>query len=657
MSDSGSEAPVTIKCSNCGFENEPGSRFCENCGRPLERRCPNCGNPASATAKFCRFCGWDLSESAVMPHAEPPRAEPSLTDLQRAAPAEMQDKIRMARQRVEGERKLVTALFADIVGSTALAAKLDPEDWRDVVNGAHQRMSRAVYRYEGTIAQLLGDGILAFFGAPLAHEDDAERAIRAGFDILEAIESYAAGLRQRGLASDLQVRIGVNTGLVVVGTIGNDLHMEYLALGDTVNISSRMQTAAEPGTILVTEDTHRQVSSLFEFDDVGPVDVKGIAEPVHVYRVVAERAGAVRLRGVAGLTSPMVARERELTTLLQVARDLRGGRGGIVSIVGEAGLGKSRLVAEWRAAVDAGDLHGTSSDDATSGESIRWIEGRCLSYGGSLPYHLGAHILRGMIGVPEDAPEDVMEEALHEAGRTFLGDGGREVAIVLAHMLGLPQDDDEASFLKYLEGPALQARYLAAYRSLLQAMAQQRPTVIIAEDVHWADPSSAALGAQLFPIVAHVPIVMVLVARPERDSPGWKLVTDAREVPGVGVLELHLSALAEADSCVLVDNLLRENPMPDDVRRMILDKAEGNPFYVEEVIRMLIDRGNGGGEAAIRDVEEIDIPDTLQGVISARLDRLPEETKWVLQVASVIGRQFPANVLEMVLTGRADDKT
>ena len=293
-----------MKCPNCSHNNLPEAKFCENCGQPMERICPNCHTPVNPDAKFCHNCGHQLSgvEAEARP-AKPTRSQ-SLDALRRSAPEAMAGKILAERERMQGERKLVTALFADIVGSMSLAEAMDPEDWREIVGGAHQRVSQAVYTYEGTIAQLLGDGVLAFFGAPLAHEDDPERAIRAGLSLLDAIRTYASELRAAGRADDFQVRVGLNTGLVVVGDIGTDLHMEYLAVGDTVNLAARVQSAAEPGELLVTDNTYKLATGLFEFEDQGEIEVKGKTDPIHVFRVLEESHGAVRRRGISGLESP-----------------------------------------------------------------------------------------------------------------------------------------------------------------------------------------------------------------------------------------------------------------------------------------------------------------------------------------------------------------
>jgi class 3 adenylate cyclase len=555
----------------------------------------------------------------------------------------MAGKILAERDRMQGERKLVTALFADIVGSTSLAEGMDPEDWREIVGGAHQRVSQAIYRYEGTIAQLLGDGVLAFFGAPLAHEDDPERAIRAGLNLLDGIASYAKELKQAGRVEDFQVRVGLNTGLVVVGDIGTDLHMEYLAVGDTVNLAARVQSAAEPGELLVTQSTYKLAMGLFEFEDQGEIEVKGKAEPIHVFRAVKESHGAVRRRGISGLDSPLVGRSREFATLNQTIDEVGRGNGSIVSLVAEAGLGKSRLIAEWRRAViNSGAI-----------QADHWFEGRCVSYGASMAHHLSTDLIRSLIDAPPGTSMDATRTALRTRLEALLGDELSDVYPFIAHLLGLELEDDMAARVKYLEGQALQAKYVTAFQEMLRRMATDQPTVMICEDIHWADPSSVELGLQVMPIVPEIPLVVVLVSRPDKESPGWRMVELAREVAGAGALELHLAPLTEQDSRQLVSNLLNVEALPDDVRAMILSKAEGNPFFVEEVIRMLIDQGQitseDGGWTVAGDLESLDIPDTLQGVLMARIDRLPDDAKRTLQVAAVIGRQFRASILEEVL--------
>lgn len=623
-----------MKCVHCGFDNTSDARFCENCGQPLERACPHCGQLVSPGAKFCKSCGHSLAAMGV--------GSSSLDILRQSAPPAVASKILAKRDRVTGERKLITALFTDIVGSTSLAEQRDPEEWREIVTGAHRRVSEAVYRYEGTIAQLLGDGVLAFFGAPLAHEDDAERAIRAALDILTSIHAYAADLVLAGRVPHFQMRVGLNSGLVVAGNIGGDLHMEYTAIGDTVNLAARMQTAADPNTVLISNNTQRLASTLFDFEDRGKIAVKGKSELIQVYRVIGERRDAQRLRGIAGLSSEMVGRQRESSTLRQIIADAQAGRGAIVSIIAEAGLGKSRLVAEWRKAM-------LNSDE----RAVRWIEGRCLSYATSTAHHLSTDVLRKLIDVPANASEAEVQAALRRSVETYCSAHFADVYPFLAHLLSLKLEEGLDARLKSLDGTALQQRYIAASKTLLGALAQAQPLVIVCEDVHWADPSSVELGMHLLPLAASVPIVFVFVARPDKEAAGWKLIAQAHEIVGAGATDLYLAPLTEADSRLLIHNLLEIEALPEAVRQLILAKSEGNPFFVEEVLRMLIERGHltqrGDQWTVTRAINTIDIPDTLQGILTARIDRLSDEAKRALQIAAVIGRKFSVEILQTVM--------
>jgi class 3 adenylate cyclase len=636
-----------IKCQTCSFENVPDAKFCENCGKPLEHTCPNCTKPVSAGARFCKNCGFDLQAHVPAKISPTVVAENSTqTLLERYMTKEMASKIAAARKGgVEGERRIVTILFADIKGSTAMAEKLDPEDWAEIMNRAFEFLIEPIYRYEGIVARLMGDAILAFFGAPIAHEDDPQRGVLAALAILDGMNKYREKLQaEKGL--DFGVRIGLNTGLVVVGNIGSDLKSEYTAMGDAINLASRMQTTAEPNTILISESTHRLIARLFEFEDRGKIAVKGKEEPIQTYRPISERKGVTQTRGIAGLASPMVGRQREFSTLMQVISDARAGRGSIVAVIGEAGLGKSRLIAEWRKAAFT-----------EPNANVRWIEGRCLSYASSIAHHLSTEILRALISAPAGSSEEETHAALK---RTLdsLGADGKEIYPFLGHLLGLRLEDDAAARVKYLEGPALQAQYIAAYKRLLQSLSHNAPTVIVCEDIHWADPSSVELGSQIISIAASDPVVFVFVTRNDKESTGWKLIAQAHEVAGVGATELYLAPLSESDSKQLVSNLLDVEALSENLRQLILAKAEGNPFFVEEVLRMLIDRGGIAFQdnkwTITHEINSIEIPDTLQGVLTARIDRLPEDAKRTLQIAAVIGRKFNVRVLERVLEMQAN---
>jgi len=607
----------------------------------LPRTCPRCDATVAPDAKFCANCGRALVDVAA---TDAPATDDAATHMRltAAAPQPLITKMRTAR--LTGERKPVTALFADVVGSTALAEQMDPEDWTAMINEAFDLMSRAVFRYEGTIAQLQGDAMLAFFGAPIAHEDDPERAILAALDMVAATEEFAAELKaDRGI--DFRIRAGINSGPVMVGNVGSDLRYEYTALGDAVNVAARMQTAAQPGTIVITEMTRHLTGDTFDLDDLGEIEVKGKAEPIHAYRVVGRKAAPARRRGLesVGLDSPMVGRDDQLKRLASLLDVIAAGRGRAAFIVGEPGIGKSRLLAELK--------HAALAPPSTT----RWFEGRCVSYGRNLPYHLLMDLLRSILGFSFSATESEARAALDAALVDVLGEDrsseAEDTAPYLADLLGLPLRPGEGIQIDSPE--VLQSRYVAATHRLLRGLAARGPVVVVCEDIHWADPASIDVARQLMPLAAQLPILFVAAMRAETDSPGWALIGHARELFGEALTEIRLEPLTEEDSRSLVANLLEIESLPARERELILARSEGNPFFVEEVVRMLIERSaivhQDGRWVATADVASIEIPETLHGLLLARIDQLPDDAKRSLRVAAVIGRQFPIRVLERVI--------
>jgi len=566
--------------------------------------------------------------------------EPDDRDAERRArftatvPAPLAEKMRSFRP--AGERRPVTALLADVVGSTGLTERMDPEDWTAIVNEAFDLMSRAIFRYEGTIARLMGDGILAFFGAPVAHEDDPERAVRCALDMVHAID---AALRERVLrehGTEFRIRAGINTGTAVVGVVGTDLAYEYTAMGDAVNVASRMQNAARPGTVLATAATHRFVASLVDATPVGPLEVKGKAEPLDAFEITGLRSRPASVRGLAGIESPMVGREAQLDELMRAFAVVRAGRGRAACIVGDPGMGKSRLIAELR-----------SRARREVGEP-NWIEGRCLSYGKDLAYHLLTDLVRSAIGVSAAARETEIRAALAASTRELPPDGRADAYAYLGHLLGVQLAADELARVSGIEMETVK-RYVASFHQLLRMLTVRGPLVLVCEDVHWADRSSVGALGELLSIVDELPVLVVIAARPDRAAPGWELVTVAQAMFGDVLVEIRLAPLTPDESRALVGNLLAIESLPERVREYILGKAEGNPFFVEEVIRMLIDRGaivrQDDRWVATSTIEGVEIPDTLHGLLLARIDRLPESSKRTLRVASVIGRQFAVRVL------------
>ncbi len=454
--------------------------------------CAACQHENPEGAKFCNGCGAKLEAS--------PRLDARFAAPHGYTPPHLAEKILTARSALEGERKQVTVLFCDLANSTALAERLGPEDMHTLLNRFFELALAEVHRYEGTINQFLGDGFMALFGAPVAHEDHARRAVLAALGLQQSLRE-----RQTEFGHALSARMGLNTGPVVVGKIGDNLRMDYTAIGDTTHLAARLQQVAEPGAVYVSESTLRLVQDHADCEALGTRAVKGRAERVAVYRVVGTRARPVTGREAAGIGSPLVGREEEVAALLRSIERLQAGQGGIVGILGEAGLGKSRLVTEVRRKVADRDLF--------------WLEGRGLSFGQTLAYWPFLEILRGWAGITED---DGDAESWGKLARRVEGLFSGEVAEVLpylATLLGVTVRPEHEERVKYLDGEAMGRQVFRTVRRLFERLARERPTVIVFEDLHWADQSSAELIEHLFPLVETVPLLLCGVGRPDRESP------------------------------------------------------------------------------------------------------------------------------------------
>ncbi len=608
-------------------------------------KCPNCGRENSQDARLCDQCGHLFSEGGDGDR---------LTSLQSDAPQELQRKLRDTHLENAGERKPVTILFADIVGSTTLAEKLDPEEWKEVVTGAHRRVGEAIYRYEGTIAQLLGDGVLAFFGAPITHEDDPIRAVHAALDIQESMAGYKQELA--GVVDDFQMRIGINTGTVVIGDIGTDMHVEYLAIGDAVNIAARLQSAAEPGKVLLSEGSARMVRSDFELEDLGEIEVKGKTEPISVFEVVGAKTEPEGRGGVEGKRSPHIGRDRELVSLQEGLLSLCKGHGQVVAVLGEAGIGKSRLVEEIRAlAADEFNMAKSELERVSllaPPSSLHWFEGRALSYGSSLSFWTITQLLLADLGLSSGAPEVKIRVALRRRLKALFGEGDAEVLSPLSHLLGLSEQGAVEQGIRSLDGESLKGQTLASIKDYFAAVANEGPTVMVFEDMHWADPSSLEALENMLSLTDRAPLMILLLMRVDRDHGSWGVRTKAEADLSHRYSEIHLKRLSVKMSTQLVNHLLGIAELPEEIQDLILERSEGNPFYLEEVINHLTEQSlivkDDLGWHATEEITAVGIPDTLQGVLLARIDRLEEEVRHTLQMASVIGKSFPFRLLEAI---------
>ena len=629
-------------CPNCGTENPQEARFCMYCGTTLIQRCSNCSVEISLDARFCMHCG----EPARIRTEEDDK---HLDRLKAATPPPLLEKVRSASA-LSGERRTVTVLHLDVVNSTGIADELGEEEWAALLTMAFDRFAQSIYLYEGTIARLLGDALVAFFGAPVIHEDDPVRAVNAALDLITIAEELKVEIKQvYGINFD--VRVCLNTGPVVLGPVSQDLRYDFTPVGGVVNLAARIKFAAKPMTVLISESTHSFVAPLFEFTDLGMIEVADRPNAVRVYQVLEVKKIPGSLRGITGFESPMVGREAELASLMMLCEAVRAGLGRAVLITGEPGMGKTRLIREWKTAAVA---KGYSPVPA-------WFEGRCLSYGQGQAYHLIENLLYSMMQIPQGVDQIEAHQAWKNLLETLFEDYAdpsetKEIYPFLGHLLSLKLDEDAQQLVEVLDPQTLQNRYLSALNSLLKRFSSLQPTIIVLEDLHWADHSSIELLIKLMSSISSESILFCMVSRIEHESPGWKLVSAAREKLGGSITEISLDPLSESESRQMVANLLEVEALPENTRNLILQKSEGNPFFVEEVIRMLIDRGaivqHNGDWIAGEIIGEIEIPDNLQGLLMARIDRLPDDVKHTLRVASVIGRQFPVKVLEMVLGPR-----
>jgi len=603
-----------MQCPRCQHESPPQSKFCLECGARLALKCPSCGIELPAGAKFCNECGQALATAAPEPRR--------FASPESYTPKHLAEKILTSKSALEGERKQVTVLFVDVSRFTALSERLDPEEVHGLMKRAFELMLTEVHRYEGTVNQFLGDGIMALFGAPIAHEDHARRALHAALGIRTALGAYEEELqRHRGIA--FQVRQGLNTGLVVVGSIGTDLRMDYTAVGDTTNVAARLLQAAERGRILISESTERLTSGYFHMRALGELHVKGKAEPIRAFEVIGAKEARTRLDLSAerGLT-PYIGRERELQLLQQCFEKAKGSQGQMVFVVGDAGIGKSRLLHEFRQRL---------GDEAT------WTEGRCLSFGQSMAFHPIIDMLKRNFRIEEGDAEVTVARKV-ERSVVLLGEDLRPILPYLYYLLSLdPGDATVAS----MDPQQRRGEIFDALRRLLVRASEIRPQVIVHEDVHWIDKASEESLLFTADSIPTNRILHILTYRP-----GYKHPFDDHSYQ----TRIALSTLPSQDSVRMANAVLGTNELPNDLRSLIVGKAEGNPFFVEEVVRSLQEVGAirrvGDGYVLTTKLEDIAIPDTIQDVIMARIDRLPDAPKKTLQLASVIGREFTRRLLD-----------
>jgi predicted ATPase/class 3 adenylate cyclase len=623
-----------VQCPACRHDNRAGAKFCDECGAALPRGCPACGTPARSGAKFCDECG-QLLAAAPAPAA---RTAPAPAPARASAPASytprhLAEKILVSRAAIEGERKQVTVLFADCVGFTSLSTRLDPEDLHGIMDGLFQHVMEAVHRYEGTVNQFTGDGVMALFGAPIAHEDHAVRAAAAALAIQKATREYGERLRrERDL--DFALRIGLNTGPVVVGRIGDDLRMDYTAQGETVNLAARLQASAAPGGVLISEATHRLVGDYFVTEDRGEFTLKGLDRPVRAWAVTAQRSRRARFEVALerGLT-PLVGRAGELAFLRESIERVTAGRGHVVSIVGPAGVGKSRLAWELKREL--------------LGAGVTYLEAHCLPHGSSVPFHPVVQMLEANFRL-EEGEEAEARIAKIEAGVSALDPQLAWTVPYLKHLLALPAPEVEAEGLDQAQR---KRRMMEAVRALVFRGAQHRPLVLVAEDLQWMDAGSDEFFRLTVDGVPSHPVLFVTTYRAGY-APSWQDRSFHRR--------LNLDPLSDDETLQMAAKLLEVDELAPALRQFVLRRAEGNPFFVEELARYLREHdlvvSGADGATLRRELAEGEVPATVHDLLTARIDRLPEPLKRALQLASVLGREFSLSLVQALAEGGEDPK-
>jgi class 3 adenylate cyclase/tetratricopeptide (TPR) repeat protein len=606
-----------MRCAACHVEQRPTARFCEQCGARLDSACAACGTAITPGAKFCGACGTAVAAPSIA-RFESPHAY---------TPPHLAERILKDRSALAGERKQVTVLFADVSGFTSISERLDPEDVHALINGAFELMLAEIHRYEGTVNQFLGDGLMALFGAPIAHEDHALRAAHAALAMQAALERYREELRG-GRAIDFRMRMGLNTGLVVVGAIGDNLRMDYTAVGDTTNTAARMQQLAEPGQIVVAEATERLIAPYFELRALGAFSVKNRAESVAAWELSRARLHVSRLtaRAAHGL-SPFVGREDAVGMLERALTAARTGRGQVALVVGEAGIGKSRLLLEFRQR--AGD--------------VTWLQGDCISFGQSIPFLPIVEMVKQRCGIEDTDDEGRMVARVRER----LGSGPAAALEPYVRLL-LALDPGDAT-VTAMDPLQRRGRLVTAVQQMIAADSRQHPMVLVVEDAHWIDGASEELLVSLADALPGLPVLLVVTYRP---------VYQHRFGDRTYHWRIGLRPVGDDDAVQIVRATLGVPDLEPELAARIAGKAEGNPFFLEELGRALVESGGlrteGDRLVLAAPAATLVVPDTVQDVIAARLDRLEESAKRTVQTAAVIGREFALGLLRRVSDVQAE---
>jgi len=642
------------------------------CGARLRLVCPACGTANPRVYHFCSECGaslgvrTDVAHEIVPTKAIAPPAKESIPERALPSAPEPGDVVEF-----EGERRLATIILADVKGSTDLMEQVGTEAWVKLMNRVLQILETEVYRFGGKVDQFRGDGLVAFFGTTTAHEDDPERAVLAALAMQAALQPFAADLEKREGIS-LALRVGVNTGEVIVTSVGNDRqYREETAMGEAIALAARMETSAEPGTVLVSENTFRLTASQFEWLPLGEIKVKGVSAPIAVYRPLTPYASLERPEAY-DLSSPVIGRDAEAESLKACIEDLSDGIGGIVIVTGEQGMGKSLMTNEVRQyfarqnallaeardkGTEAGQLtsvdlptYPTPATDAEVG--VIWLRGRCRSYTQSQPFAVWQDMLRNWLGIRADEPHEQTRDRLHQQAEVLWGDRGDEYYPDLATLLSLPLEAHHAEQIKRLDADSLRQQFFLTLHSWIEALTLQAPVVLNFSDMQWVDATSLDLLRYCLPLCDYTDLLWLFVFRPDRTSPIWEFRHYVETEYPHRLTKLTLAPLTAAQSEAMIAELIGPDVLPKATQDLIISKAEGNPYYVQELVRALIHQGvlirapEDDRWRTTQAVTSLSLPDSLQNLLLASIDRLSPDEQHVLQIASVVGSVFWSKILE-----------
>ena len=613
-----------MKCPSCQHENPEGAKFCNGCGNKLEVACPACNQINPPGSRFCNECGHKLTQPSE-PAPKELSFDEKIKKIQKYLPKGLTDKILSQRDKIEGEKKQVTVMFADMEGFTPLVEKLGPEEAYSIMDEVYEILIHKVHDYEGTVNEMTGDGIMALFGAPIALEDAPQRAIRSAYAIHREMVKFSDKMKQEkeGIQS-LKMRIGIHTGPVVVGTLGNDLRVEFKAVGDTVNLASRMEDLAEPGATYVTEETFKLTEGLFRYESLGDKEIKGKEEPVKAYRVIGPSTRRTRFDVSAerGLT-PFVGRERELELLRDGFERAKEGRGQAFSIIAEAGVGKSRLLYEFRKAV--------------ANEEVTFLEGKCLSYSRGVAYHPIIDLYKSNFDIRENDSDYQIKDKVKRGLKQFDVDE----ASALPYLLELLSVKDSGFDQIPLSPEGKKDRMIETIIRIPLKGSEIRPLIMVIEDLHWIDKSSEDFMKYVLDSISGARVLLIFTYRPE-----FVHTWGGRSYHN----QVNLNRLSNRESMAMVNHLLGTEDIESDLENLILEKTEGVPFFIEEFVKSFKDlkiiEKKDNRYHLIKDIQDLAIPATIQDVIMARVDSLSEGAKEVLQTGSVIEREFSYELIK-----------